>query len=128
MQKERSGVTALYISSRTKHHQTTLPSGLEVTYRTPGPIEWVAVWRGLPTLRAMEGKQVETDAESKIARARDVVCRFSVTPAIVNKWPEDCEEDELSVLVMTDGDVAHLFKAIAGSIGVGDMQEVANDG
>jgi len=46
------------------------------------------------------------------ALARDAVLRYVVAPKLVEKWPEDCAEGEVSTETLTDEDIGTLIAAL----------------
>ena len=109
----------------------TLPSGLEVELRAPGGLGMYHLRGSLPIfLRASNGALKDGETTEIIERlnlARDAMLRYVVAPKLVEKWPEECAEGEVSTEALTDGDIGALIVALISLGGGGKEAQEALD-
>lgn len=110
--------------------ETTLPSGLRVKFRVPGPYGWLSIWRAIPSIsvddsspsKKLDENKIET---SMIDKALRTLIEFSMSPKIVNKPPSEISGEEFSAWLIDDGDVAEFLEDVAAAMGFNGNQAKA---
>jgi len=117
--------------AKLSERERILPSGFKVRFRALGIGEWVAIWKGVPSLIRDNGVVAEIDTSTRasiIAKTQRCVIEASVAPKFRDEPAGKSDQGFMSVNMLSDQDLADYLTGISEALGFGTKKaEVAAD-